>query len=154
MADKKKILITGAAGRIGKFLLSRLNGQYDLVLVDKKNETLPGDLQAIQLDIANYDAVRQVFQGQDIQVVVHLAADPRLDAPWEVLLPTNIIGTYNVFEAASQAHCQRVVFASSINAIDGYPPDIQIRADMPVRPPQSVRRDEGVGRSLGSLLRR
>jgi nucleoside-diphosphate-sugar epimerase len=57
-----------------------------------------------------------------------------MQAPWESLLPNNIIATYNVFESARQANCRRVIFASSVNAVFGYPHDVQVKIDMPTRP--------------------
>ncbi len=71
---------------------------------------------------------------QGIDTVVHLAAEPHPEAPWESLLPANIVGVYNVLEAAHESGCRRVIFASSINAVAGYPDEMQVRTSMPVRP--------------------
>ena len=57
---------------------------------------------------------------QDVDVVVHMAADPRADAPWDGVLHSNIIGTRNVFEAARLSGVERVVYASSIMVSWGY----------------------------------
>jgi hypothetical protein len=57
-----------------------------------------------------------------------------MEATWDSLLPDNLISTYNVFESAHQAKARRVIFASSVNAVFGYPPDIQVKLDMPIRP--------------------
>jgi nucleoside-diphosphate-sugar epimerase len=62
-------------------------------------------------DIADLDAIQPAFAGVD--AVVHLAADVRLNPPFEEMAPPNIIGTYNVFEAARRAGVARVIFASS-----------------------------------------
>jgi nucleoside-diphosphate-sugar epimerase len=85
-----------------------------------------------QADLANFGAIRPLCD--NMHTIIHLGADPRMQAPWETLLPSNIIGLYNVLQAAYEADCQRVIFASSINAVSGYPPEIQVRPDMPVRP--------------------
>lgn len=129
---KRKLLITGAAGRIGSFLTEQWRDRYDLVLTDARQPKNSVGFPYTQADVADFDAIRALCQG--IDTVVHLGADPRMEAPWETLLPSNVIGTYNVFEAAHQADCRRVVFASSINAVFGYPPDQQINTQMPVNP--------------------
>src|SRR5690606_31506720 len=67
------------------------------------------------LDLA---AVEDALQGAD--AVVHLAGSPAVDTPWDDVLQNNIIGTYNVYEAARRANLQAIVFASSNHAIGGY----------------------------------
>jgi nucleoside-diphosphate-sugar epimerase len=71
---------------------------------------------------------------EGVDTVIHLAADHRVHAPWEELLPHNIIGTYNAFEAAKAQKCRRVIFASSINAINASGRDVQVRSEDPVNP--------------------
>jgi len=129
---KRKILVTGAAGRIGSFLTNQWKDQYDLVLSDLQPPKATFGFPFIQANVADFAAVTALCQG--IDTVVHLGADPSMEAPWESLLPNNVIGTYNVFEAAHQAHCRRVIFASSINAVFGYPADVQVHTNMPVYP--------------------
>jgi nucleoside-diphosphate-sugar epimerase len=102
----RTILITGAAGRIGSWLTRDLAGRYDLALTD-------------------------IHPPEDTR---GLAADPAMDATWESLLPRNIVGLYNIFQAAHEAGCRRVIFASSVNAVFGYPKDMQVHTTMPVRP--------------------
>lgn len=128
----RKLLITGAAGRIGSFLTEQWRGRYDLVLTDARQPKKTFGFPYTQADVSDFAAMQKLCQG--IDTVVHLGADPRMEAPWETLLPSNVIGAYNVFEAAHQAGCRRVVFASSINAVFGYPPDQQINTQMPVNP--------------------
>jgi nucleoside-diphosphate-sugar epimerase len=132
VAAKRKVLITGAAGRIGSFLTGYLAGTYDLVLSDIHQPTNRQGFPFVEADLSDLAAMRALCQGVD--TVVHMGADPRTDAPWETLLPSNIVGVYNIFEAAHAAGCRRVIFASSINAVGGYPDDVQVRTDMPVRP--------------------
>ncbi len=129
---KRKVLITGAAGRIGSFVTSKWVDRYDLVLTDVRPAQQTYGFPFHEVNLADYDAVRGLVEGVD--TVVHLGADPRMEAPWESLLPNNIIATYNVFEAAAQARCRRVIFASSVNAVFGYPHDVQVHIDMPPRP--------------------
>jgi nucleoside-diphosphate-sugar epimerase len=113
-AAKKKVLITGGAGLIGSILVDRLTQRYDLASFDV--QTAQG-VPSYTGNLTDFPAVLHACQGQD--TVVHLAADPRADGPWESTLSNNVIGTYNVFEAATRAGVQRVVFASSQHATGG-----------------------------------
>ena len=72
-------------------------------------------LRCLQADIADLEAIRPAFDG--VETVVHLAAMAQGDPNWEDVLPHNIIGTYNVFEAARTAGVERVIFASSGAAV-------------------------------------
>jgi nucleoside-diphosphate-sugar epimerase len=131
MPQQRKVLITGAAGRIGSFLSRTFTDRYDFVLTDARPfDDAPAPFT--EADISDFDAVRRLCDGVD--TVVHLAADPSTRATWDSLLPRNVVGVYNVFEAAQQAGCRRVVFASSINAVGGYPQEMQIHTSQPVRP--------------------
>jgi nucleoside-diphosphate-sugar epimerase len=127
-----RVLIMGAAGKIGSCLTRHLHDHYELLLTDLRWPAETHGQRFIQADIADPQAVRSLCQ--DIDTVIHLAADPNMDATWETLLPRNIIGLYNVFQAAHEAMCRRVIFASSVNAVFGYPPDMQVHTSMPVRP--------------------
>jgi nucleoside-diphosphate-sugar epimerase len=129
---KRKVLITGAAGRIGSFITAQWVDRYDLVLTDVRAPKETFGFPFHQVNLSEFDAVRPLLDG--IDTVVHLGADPSMEAPWESLLPNNLIATHNVFESAHQANCRRVIFASSVNAVFGYPRDIQVKLDMPIRP--------------------
>jgi nucleoside-diphosphate-sugar epimerase len=133
MSRNERILLTGAAGLLGGILTKSLQRDFDLILTDIRAPKENDSRTFIKADVTNLDAMRAACRGIDL--VVHFAADPRTDAPWESLLPNNIMGTYNVFQAASEAGCRRIVFASSVNTVLGYPPDIPVSAHMPVRPP-------------------
>jgi nucleoside-diphosphate-sugar epimerase len=127
------VLLTGAAGRIGSFLTRHLAERYDFVLTDARPPDETCGFAFVEADITDLEAMRALCRGVD--TVVHLAADPSTQATWESLLPRNIIGVQHVFQAAQEAGCRRVVFASSVNAVSGYPREVQVRTDMPVRPP-------------------
>jgi len=99
-------------------------------------------------DLADQDALAAACQGVD--TVVHLAGVPDPAAAWDKLLEANVIGTANVFAAAKAAGCRRVVFASSIHAVSGYPGDVQVRTTEPVNPRDLY----GVSKCFGEALGR
>lgn len=130
------ILLTGAAGRIGTAFRLAYGQDYRFRLADLDTGTLaetPGAAhEVIHLDVADAAACHAACAG--IETVVHLAADPRPDAPWESLLQNNIQGVVNICEAALAAGCQRVIFASSAHAVGAYPPGLTLADDAPPRP--------------------
>ena len=101
MADRKKVLLTGAAGRIAMFLRNGLGEKYALTGTDRIPVSDTG-FESLTADLTDFDAILPAFQGVD--TVVHLAAEPRHtpDIWWDLLLPDNITATANVFEAARQ----------------------------------------------------
>jgi nucleoside-diphosphate-sugar epimerase len=111
-----KVLVTGMSGLIGGLLKQHLEeqGGYELTALNRR--PVEG-VRCFQADIADLDAIRPAFEGQD--VVVHLAAQVS-DNPWENILQANLVGVYNVYEAARLAGVKRVIFASSGNAIRAF----------------------------------
>ena len=118
MADgngKKKVLITGGAGLIGSVLIDRLGDRYELSSLDLR-EAVGVPSHVASLD--DLDAMQPAFAG--IDSVVHLAADRAAYAEWDSVLPNNLVGTYNVFEASRREGVKRVIFASSNHATGGF----------------------------------
>src|SRR5688572_930023 len=111
----KNVLITGMSGLIGGVVHQRLAGQYELSALNRRE--IPG-VNCYQADIAELEAIRPAFEGQD--AVIHLAAKAGSDYSWEEILQANVAGTYNVFEAARQAGVKRVIYASSGATIAGW----------------------------------
>ena len=118
---KRKILLTGAAGRIGSFLANQWKETYELHLTDIRDPLETFGFPFTTANLSDYDVLSSLCEGVD--TVVHMGADPSMEASWESLLPNNVIGTYNAFEAARQANCRRIIYASSVNAVLGYPTD-------------------------------
>ena len=117
-AIKKRVLVTGAAGRIGRVLREALRDRYKLRLMYHKTPLTPvGDEEAVTGDVFIFDSLLEAIEG--VNAVVHLAAEASPRAPWERVLNANMIGTYNVFEAARQMGVKKIVFASS-NHITGF----------------------------------
>jgi nucleoside-diphosphate-sugar epimerase len=111
-----KVLITGMSGLIGGAVRRQLQDRCELAALNRR--AVDG-VTCHQADIADLDAIRPAFDGVD--VVVHLAA--AIHGDWEAMLPNNVVGTYNVFEAAHQAGVSRVVYASSGSVVSGWERD-------------------------------
>lgn len=130
----RSVLLTGATGRIGKSFFEFGRDRYRFRLAARRIERMGdvGDHEAITLDVADLDACRAACRGMDS--VLHLAADPSPSADfYGSLLDNNIKGAFNVFQAAHEENYRRVVYASSIQLVEGYPLDVQAREDMPGR---------------------
>ena len=74
-----------------------------------------------------------------------------VEGPWDTILNANIIGCYNLFEAARQAGVKRVVFASSNHAVGFYPRKRKIGTDVTVRPDSRYGVSKAFGEALGAL---
>ena len=115
---KKKVLVTGVSGVIGKGMVQHLSDRYDISGIDV---TDAGQVPTLVADVGDLAAIRPAFDGMD--AVVHLASLPSVQTPWAEIRDVNIEGTYNAFEAARQAGVPAVVFASSNHTIGGYEED-------------------------------
>jgi nucleoside-diphosphate-sugar epimerase len=148
---KSRILVTGGCGKIGSYFVRYASDKYLLRIVDKvawDPERL-GQIagESLVLDLQDPSACQQACER--MEMVIHLAADPSPHADFEdSLLGNNIIATYNMFRAAQEAGCRRFIFASSVHTVAAYPPDVQIKVDMPVRPKNLY----GVSKCFGEAL--
>ncbi|MHC4268492.1 MAG: NAD-dependent epimerase/dehydratase family protein [Planctomycetota bacterium] len=149
METRKKILITGAAGNIGSYLTQHFFGRYNLVLSDIHQPVNLHGYPFLKADITDLDAMRSACQ--NIDTVLHLAADSSIKASWKSLQTRNIIGVYNVFQAAHEARCRRVIFASSAFVVLGYPEEIHVHTNMPVRPPNLYGASKAWGEAVARL---
>lgn len=133
----KKLLITGAAGTIGQAITKHLEGDYHLTLVDRNFDDYPENLALdavkIAIDLDNSEAWEDLLE--DIEYIVHLAGNPDAFAKFEEVWQPNFIIPKLLFEYAEQASkLKRIVFASSVHAVDGYPEGKEIQVNDPTRP--------------------
>lgn len=143
-----KLLLTGASGHIGRTFFEASAERYEFRLTDRRAPEYdvrpPHRFQ--EADLADRDAAADLVRG--IDTVVHLAADPRPDAPFDSLLPNNILATTWLMEAAAEAGCRRFVFASSGQTMEGYPLDRQFTPHTQIRPGNLY----GVSKAYGEAL--
>lgn len=129
----KKLLLTGAAGGLGQALRERLKVNCaTLRLSDRVSLGEAGSNEEIALaDLADAAAVDAMVQGVD--AIVHLGG-VSVEGPFGPILQANILGLYNLYEAARKHGVKRVVFASSNHVTGFYRQSETIDADAPARP--------------------
>ena len=110
-----RIVVTGAGGKVGRFVLAALAGKHEVYAVD---QVPPGrsDVRFLRADVTRLDECQWALEGAE--VVIHLAAvpNPLTDPPARVM-HVNVMGTYNILEAAARAGVRRVVTASTDSAL-------------------------------------
>jgi uronate dehydrogenase len=145
----RRLLLTGAAGNLGRQLRSALAQWADVVRLS--DITPLGEAAAheehVVLDLADRAAVDALLEGVD--AVVHLGGIS-VDAPFDDLLEANIRGVYNLYAAAQKQGVKRVLFASSNHAIGFHPTTTVLDADAPLRPDSLY----GVTKCFGESLSR
>lgn len=145
------VLVTGAAGNIGSYFAEQNRGRYRLRLMLREgdeHDELAKFGEIVIGDLTDLDQMKELCRGVD--TVLHLAASASPSSTWDEILPANIIGTYNIFAAAKSAGCRRVIYASSIHAVSGYPADVQVKTSDPVNPGDLY----GVSKCFGEALAR
>src|SRR5436309_16118131 len=116
MPDKRRILITGAAGRIATMVREALAADYELSGIDiVRAEGLEKCLVADMTELA---AIEPAYEG--IDTVIDFANDPAGNLSWEKAHSNNIAATYNSLQAAQKAGVQRFIFTSSNRITEGY----------------------------------
>jgi len=116
-SERPSVLITGAAGRIGRTLRAAWADRYDLLLIDARPD--PDDRDLIVIDLAEpTEDWFALFEGAD--AVIHLAANADPSAAWADLIRPNIDALVHVLNASALAAIDRFVFASTSHVLAGY----------------------------------
>lgn len=146
---RPRVLVTGAAGRIGEAIVPYLRRDYSLRLMFHHKLVSPeADDEVVAANLTSFAEAQAACQG--VTAVVHLAADPTNRAPWESVLSANIVSTYNVFEAARLAGVRKVVFASTNHVSGWYEHEgLYTTPDLPVRPDSLYGTSKAFGEALG-----
>src|ERR1700742_4333683 len=145
-----RILMTGASGGIGTRLRKLLPPIYpDLLLSDiRPPKDLGPNEQFKAADLADLAQVEAICEGVD--GIIHFGGYS-VEGPWDDILQANIIGGYNLFEAAYRKGVKRVVFASSNHAVGFYPRHHRIGTDVTTRPDSRYGRSKAFGEATGAL---
>ncbi|MEZ5830148.1 MAG: NAD(P)-dependent oxidoreductase [Dongiaceae bacterium] len=146
----ERVLLTGASGGIGTRLRRMLPAHYpQLRLSDlKQPEDLQPGEQFVRADLADLAQVERALEG--IEGIIHLGGQS-IEAPWETVLNANIIGTYNLFEAARHQGVQRIVFASSNHVVGFYPRSRRLGTEAMLLPDTRYGVSKVCGEALGAL---
>ncbi len=144
-----RLLLTGAAGGLGTALRERLKANCDVLrLSDRGKLGTAGPAEEVSVaDLADAQAIYQTVQGCD--AIVHMGGMSQ-EGPFEPILQGNIVGVYNLYEAARQHGVKRVIFASSNHVTGFYRQDEVITPAHPARPTGLY----GVSKAFGEDLSR
>jgi uronate dehydrogenase len=141
----KTVLITGATGDVGTHLARELAGKYKLRLSDKRPLKAKNFITA---DISKMADAMKITRGVD--AIVHLGGYS-VEGAWQNILQANIIGCYNVFEAARRNGVKRIVFPTSNHAVGFYRRDRTIDDHVYPRPDSRYGVSKVFGEALGRL---
>jgi len=126
------VLLTGAGGHVGRTVWQRLADRYDWRLMYHSQPDEKPEFPYFTGEVQDHEDVRPAMEG--VEAVVHLAGDPRRDAPWHSVLTNNIDGTHTVYEVAIEEGVDRFVYASSNHAVGAF--------ETPERTPDMYRSDD------------
>jgi uronate dehydrogenase len=144
-----RVLITGAAGGIGRRIRPLLRGVYPSLRLSDIVEIAPEQGEEfVACDIADLAALEKLCAGCD--GVIHLGASSVEDA-WEPVLQNNIIGGYNVFEAARRQGVERIVFATTNHVVGFYRRQRTIDHTVLPRPDSRYGVSKAFGEALGRM---
>ena len=122
MDARMKVVVTGGQGKIGRWVVSELAGEtgsgppHEVTVFDRVPGPEQGPIRYVAGDVQDLGHVVGALAGAD--AVVHLAAVHRDGiAPNEVTFRTNVMGTFNVHEAAWRLGIRRVVSTSSVSVM-------------------------------------
>jgi uronate dehydrogenase len=129
----RRLLLTGAAGGLGRELRPRLKAHCHVLRVSDIADlgSAAADEELMPAALEQADAVLALLQ--DVDAVIHLGG-VSVEGPFEPILQANIVGAYNLYEAARKQRVRRIVFASSNHVTGFYRQDEVIDPGMPMRP--------------------
>lgn len=145
----KRLLITGAAGGVGRMLRQELAGHADILRLSDIAELGPArrNEELVPCDLTDRAGVAELVKGCD--GIVHLGGISLVDR-FDDILQANILGTYNLFEAARRAGGPRILYASSNHVVGYHERTSHLDIDSPLRPDSIY----GVSKCFGEALAR
>ena len=144
-----RLLLTGAAGGLGKVLRARLKPFTRVLRVSDREDLGPAaeGEEVVRCELSDRAATLRLVEGVD--AVAHFGGIS-VEGPFDPILQSNIVGVYNLYEAVRRHGVGRVVFASSNHVTGYYKRSDTIDADDPVRPDGLY----GVSKAFGENLSR
>ena len=129
----QRLLLTGAAGGLGRVLRDSLKPFAQTIRLSDKSAIAPaqGGEEAIECDLADKKAVDELVRGCD--AIVHMGG-VSVERPFEEILDANIRGVFHLYEGARRHGVKRVVFASSNHVIGFHKQGEMLDADSARRP--------------------
>lgn len=145
----KRILITGAAGAIGSTLRRGLRGRYPLLRLSDVVPLGAGEGEEIApAELGDLSGLSDVCK--DCDAVLHFGGTPA-EASWEIIHANNIVGAYNMFEAARRQGVRRFIYASSNHVIGFHPQHRPVDVRSEPRPDTRYGVSKVFGEALGRL---
>ncbi|QNH08018.1 uronate dehydrogenase [Ectopseudomonas composti] len=146
-----RLLLTGAAGGLGKVLRERLRPYATILRLSDIGEMAPAagpHEEVVRCDLADKTAVHQLIEGVD--AILHFGG-VSVERPFEEILGANICGVFHVYEAARRHGVKRVVFASSNHVIGFYKQDEHLDANSLRRPDGYYGLSKSYGEDMASF---
>lgn len=142
--------MTGAAGGLGTAMRGRLKSNCNLLRLSDRLPFGPAAdrEEVVVADLADAAAVMEMVQGVD--AIVHFGG-VSVESPFEPILKGNILGAYNLYEAARKQGVKRIIFASSNHVTGFYRQSETIDADNPPRPDGLYGLSKAFGEDLARL---
>lgn len=145
----RRLLLTGAAGGLGRVLrprLARLCATLRVSDIAELGAAAPGE-EVVAAKLEDAAAVLDLLT--DVDAVVHLGG-VSVEGPFGPILQANIVGVHNLYEGARRHRVRRIVFASSNHVTGFYRQDEVVSPREPMRPDGNY----GVSKAFGELLSR
>ncbi|SHN26270.1 uronate dehydrogenase [Pseudomonas asturiensis] len=146
-----RLLLTGAAGGLGKVLRETLRPYANIIRLSDIADMAPatGSHEEVQIcDLSDKNAVHSLVEGVD--AILHFGG-VSVERPFEEILGANICGVFHIYEAARRHGVKRVIFASSNHVIGFYKQDETIDAHSPRRPDSYYGLSKSYGEDMASF---
>jgi uronate dehydrogenase len=146
----QRLLITGAAGNLGRVLRQCLRGSFPAIRLSDRDEMAPAGPgeEVVRCDLTDAEATARLCEGVD--AILHFGGRS-LEGSWPEVLGPNIVGAINLWEGARLAKVERIVFASSNHVVGLYRRTEKLDHHVTPRPDGRYGLSKAFGEDLASL---
>ena len=141
----RRVLITGAAGQVGRVLARGLRGRCEVRGMDRAE--MPELSDTVVAPLGDFEACLRATR--DVDAVVHLGGTPSGGSPWEEVWSSNFVGTWHIMEAVRRNRVPRVAYASRAGILSPYPKGLRRTVDLFPRPESYYTISKIFGEGLG-----